>query len=99
MRFRDYPRRKGETSSHEGSGFAIVTCHNSEHPKLLQLGVFGFGRDEDGNIEVGVFPKGEEILIGSFRFGGVTLQHIGTSKSEMGERLTWLSPRTTLGLS
>ena len=32
--------------------------------KLLQLGVFGFGGDENGNVGVGVFPQRKEILIG-----------------------------------
>jgi hypothetical protein len=30
---------------------------------LFQLGVFRFRCDEDGNVGVGVFPEGEEILI------------------------------------
>jgi len=29
----------------------------------LQLGVFGFGLLQDGDVGVGVFPKREEILI------------------------------------
>jgi hypothetical protein len=32
--------------------------------KLLQLGVFGFSGDEDGNVGVGIFPQREEILMG-----------------------------------
>jgi len=30
----------------------------------LQLGVLGFGLLEDGDVGVGVFPEGEEILVG-----------------------------------
>ncbi len=29
----------------------------------MELSVFGLGGDEDGNIGVGVFPEGKEILI------------------------------------
>ena len=37
----------------------------------LQLGVFGFGLLQDGNVGVGVFPEGEEVFVRGFRFGGV----------------------------
>ena len=30
--------------------------------ELLQLRVFGFGFFQDGDVEVGIFPEGEEIL-------------------------------------
>ena len=39
----------------------------------------------NGDVGVGVFPQREEIFVGGLRFGGVALQYIGTSKSEMGE--------------
>src|ERR1700730_12400706 len=32
-----------------------------------QLRVLRFGRDEDGDVGVGVFPKGEEILVLQFQ--------------------------------
>jgi hypothetical protein len=41
---------------------------------LLELRVFGFGRNENRNVGVGVFPKRKEILIGRIGFGGVALQ-------------------------
>jgi hypothetical protein len=31
---------------------------------LRELGVFGLGLLEDGDVGVGIFPEGEEILIG-----------------------------------
>jgi hypothetical protein len=34
----------------------------------VKLRVFGFRNDEDGNIRVGVFPEGEEILVSSASF-------------------------------
>ena len=40
----------------------LPTATIPEHPKLLQLGVFRFGSDEDGDFRVGVFPEAEEIL-------------------------------------
>ena len=36
---------------------------------LLQLHVFGFGRDENGDVRVGVFPERKEILICGSGFG------------------------------
>jgi hypothetical protein len=54
--------------------------------KSLQLGVFDFGLFEDGNVGIGVFPEGEEILIRGAGFGGVALQHIGASELNMNER-------------
>jgi hypothetical protein len=32
--------------------------------QLLQLGIFGFGGDEDGDVWVGVFPQREKIFVG-----------------------------------
>jgi hypothetical protein len=32
--------------------------------KSLQLGVLGFSLPQNGDVGVGVFPKGEEILVG-----------------------------------
>jgi hypothetical protein len=42
--------------------------------ELLQLCVFQLGLLQDGNAGVGVFPEGEEILIGSLRLGIVPLE-------------------------
>src|SRR6266436_5845063 len=39
---------------------------------LLQLRILRLGCLQDRNVLVGVFPRGEEILIGSASFGGVT---------------------------
>ena len=44
-----------------------------------------FGLLQDGDVRVGVFPEGEEILIGSTGFGSVALQNIGTCETKMGE--------------
>jgi hypothetical protein len=41
--------------------------------QLLQFSVFGFGRNEDGNVGIGVLPQCKEILIGSTRSDGVAL--------------------------
>jgi hypothetical protein len=62
--------------------------------KSLQLGVFGFGGDEDGNIGIGVFPQREKILIrgaglGASGFGSGTLrglrfEGVGARESQAG---------------
>ena len=41
--------------------------------RLLQLRVLGSGRNQDGDIRVGVFPEREEIVISSPGFRGVAL--------------------------
>jgi hypothetical protein len=49
---------------------------------LLQLRVFRLGRDEDGNVGVGVFPQREEILISRLGLGGVALHGVGAAETE-----------------
>ena len=48
--------------------------------ELLQLRVLGLGLLQDGDVGVGVFPEGEEILIGGFGFGDVALHGIGATE-------------------
>jgi hypothetical protein len=33
----------------------------------MQLRVFGFGQRQDGDVAIGVFPEGAEILVGGER--------------------------------
>ena len=40
-------------------------CGAALGAQLPQLGVLGFGLLQDGNVRVGVFPDGEEILVGA----------------------------------
>src|SRR5271156_5617248 len=64
--------------------------------RLLQLGVFGFGGDEDGNVGVRVFPEREEILVGGERphaggigiraLRGFRLRSVRTSHAQMRQR-------------
>jgi hypothetical protein len=58
--------------------------------RLLQLGVFGFCSDEDGDIGVGIFPEREEIVVGGASLRRVALQCIGAGKAEVrdGSRFT-----------
>src|ERR1700730_5265582 len=51
----------------------------------MELCVFGLGRDEHGNVRVGVFPERQEILIRRLGLGGVALHGIGTGEAEMGQ--------------
>jgi hypothetical protein len=52
---------------------------------LSQLGVLGRRGDEDGNIRVGVFPEGQEIVIGSPGFDDISDEHVSTREAEMSE--------------
>jgi hypothetical protein len=51
----------------------------------LQAGGFGFCGDKDGDIEVGVFPEGEEIVVGGASLRGVAEQGIGAGKTKVRE--------------
>ena len=53
---------------------------------LLQLRVLRFGFLQDLDIEVGVFPDVEEILIGGASFSRVAGQYIGPAKLQMRQR-------------
>jgi len=52
--------------------------------RLLQLRELRLGFFQDGDVGVGVFPEGEKVLVGRFRFGGVALHGIGAGEAEMG---------------
>jgi len=52
-------------------------------PGSLQPGVFGLRLLQDRNIGVGVLPEREKVLIGTARFGVISLQKISASKTEM----------------
>jgi hypothetical protein len=49
----------------------------------MQLCILGFGLFQEGDVAVGVFPEGEEVLVGSAGFGGVALNSEGAGKAEM----------------
>ena len=53
--------------------------------QLLQLRVLRLGFLQDGDIGVGVFPEGEEILVRSLRFGGAAGHRISTTELQMGQ--------------
>ena len=64
------------------SHFGEVTVRFSARcAQLLQLGVFGFCGDEDGNVGVGVFPEREEVLIGGARLGCIAGESVGAGQS------------------
>jgi len=42
---------------------------------------------QDGNIRIGIFPHGEEILVGGLGCRRSSLQGIGTPQAEMRERV------------
>src|ERR1700752_3750589 len=56
---------------------------------LLQPRVLGLGLLQDGDVGVGVFPEGEEVLVGGAGFGSVVLQDVGAGNTEMSERSPW----------
>jgi hypothetical protein len=56
---------------------------------LSKLRIFCLGRDEDGNVGVGVFPEREEILIRGARLSAVALQRVGAGKSQSHQCAPW----------
>ena len=58
--------------------------------QLLQLRVLRVGFLQDGDVGIGVFPEGEEILIRGAGLGGVALQGIGAGKLEMSQSADWI---------
>ncbi len=51
--------------------------------RSLQLLVLRLGFLQDGDVGVGVFPEGEEVLVSSLAFGCVAGKGVGTGQAEM----------------
>jgi hypothetical protein len=68
--------------SHLGT-YANPQQYGDPHRFSLQLGVFGFGGDEDGDVRIGVFPEGEEVLVRVTGIGLVGLCGVGARYSEL----------------
>jgi hypothetical protein len=51
----------------------------------LQLRVFCFGRDENGDVRVGVFPERKKILICGSGLGCIAREVVGASEAKVGE--------------
>ena len=63
----------------------------SVYGRLLQLRVLRLGFFQDGDVGVGVFPEGEEILIGFSGFRRVASEHGAARQPQVGKRVE-LSP-------
>ena len=48
--------------------------------QLLQLRVLSFRGFVDRDVWIGIFPQGEKILVGSFRFGDFTGHDVGAGQ-------------------
>jgi hypothetical protein len=51
--------------------------------QLPQLRILRLSLLQDGDVRVGVFPEGEEILIGGFCLGSAAFHGVGTGETEM----------------
>src|SRR5213592_2459198 len=67
-------------------GNAMACGQVSQCTVSLQLRVLRLGFLQDGDVGVGVFPEGEEILIGGAGLGCVPGEGMGTGQAEMGKR-------------
>ena len=54
--------------------------------QLLQFRVLRLGLFQDGDVRIGVFPEGEEVLIGRLGFGAVARNSAGSAELESGQR-------------
>src|ERR1700730_898607 len=90
--------RKGQASrsakhnGRDGPPLSVIPVPNNKEtsapaePDSLQLRILRFGFLQDGDVGVGVFPEGEEVLIGGFSFGGMAGDSLGRSEAEMSQR-------------
>src|SRR5438132_14168745 len=71
--------------AHEGLKYRTsgVTA-TSRTPPWLPSGPLGF--PQDGDVGVGVFPEGEEVLILGTSFGSVTGESVGAGEADLGDR-------------
>src|SRR5258708_37537006 len=67
---------------------------NAERNGLLQLRVLRPGFLQDRNVLVGVFPRGEEVLIGSASFGGVARKSKASRQAEASQGDMGRSPES-----
>src|SRR5258706_10698032 len=56
---------------------------NSAAKSRLQFGELSPGLLQNGNLCIGVFPEDEENLIGGLGLGGVALESVGASETEL----------------
>src|SRR5262252_3918263 len=54
--------------------------------ELLQFRRLGLGLYHYGDVGVGIFPECKEILIRSFRLGGVAGKRVSTAQTKMRQR-------------
>jgi len=52
---------------------------------LFQLRVLRLGCFENGDVGVGIFPEGEEVLVGYAALGLVALKRKGAGQAELGQ--------------
>src|SRR5262245_27300225 len=57
---------------------------------LLQFRVFRFGLLQDGDVGVGVFPEGEEVLVFATGVGKIALEGISAGETDVGQRACWV---------
>jgi hypothetical protein len=52
--------------------FHVYSLRSFPTRQLLQFCALGLGLLQNGDIAVGIFPEGKEILVGGFRFSPIT---------------------------
>jgi hypothetical protein len=60
-------------------------CPHALGDSSLQLRALGFGLLQNGDVGVGIFPEGEEVLVCGFGSGTITRHRIGATELKMCE--------------
>ena len=76
-----------EVSAAKDSELAPFQCDNLA--RLFQLRVFRSGFAKRRDVRVGIFPQGEEILVGSASLGRVAGQRVGASRGRDAPGALW----------
>ena len=74
------------------------TCNvlSPVHRQLLQLRVLCLGLFQDGDVGVGVFPEGKELLVAGPGFSGVARTDAGAAQLQSRHRTHGIADRQTL---
>src|SRR2546426_8097134 len=78
-----------DTATREGRALTPTRSKivsETDPPELLQLRVLRLGFLQHGDVGIGVFPEGEEVLVRSVGFCGISLHRICTRKAHARQR-------------
>src|ERR1700688_864539 len=78
--------RQPRASQSVARALALPWCPFAPPSTSLKLRVLRLGFLQDRDVGVGVFPEGEKVLVGHFRFGGIARKRICSSQLKVCQR-------------